>query len=337
MKIFGFSLLRNGVKYDYPFLESLSSLTGLCEKVFLALGNSEDSTATEIESIPKLVKIPTVWDENMRKSGLILSQQSNIALAALRKELQEDWAFYLQADEVLNEKEFPLIRADLQKALESGCDAVSFRYLHFWHSYEQIAVGKRWYPQEIRAIKVNSEIESYGDAQSFRTAQKIYFSDAHIFHYGHVREEVAYQKKLSDFGRWWHGDEELKKVLAKGAKNDLKEESIRYLGSHPKWMAKRIREPQNPTRKIWVFGNKNEYPELQQVNIHWTLNVHEIIRAGNQNSVLLEDFPLLYRPLQWLYFPSKVPKKMKSPQARAWTKGFWAMLKFSEKNFSLNG
>lgn len=336
MKIFGFSLLRNGVKYDYPFLESLGSLAELSEKIFLALGNSDDNTNAALQAIPNLVMIPTIWDENMRKSGLILSQQSNIALGALRKEEREGWAFYLQADEVLHEKDFPLIRSDLQKAEQSGCDAVSFRYLHFWHSYQKIAVGKRWYPQEIRAIKVNSEIESYGDAQSFRSAQKVFFSEAHIYHYGHVREEVAYQKKLSDFGRWWHGDEELKKVLAKGAKKDLQEENISYLGSHPKWMQKRMPSFTSEKKEIWAFGNKNDFPWIQEANIHWTLDPHEILRAGNPSSVLLQNFPLLYRPLQWLCFRSVVPLKMKSPQGRPWDKNFWAMLKFSEKNFKLN-
>src|SRR5690349_15042464 len=100
MRLFGFTLLRNGVVYDYPFLESLGSLSGICERVYLALGKSDDGTEAAIAPLAGKLRItPTVWDENLRKSGLILSQQTNIALAALRQEAREvsDWGFYLQA------------------------------------------------------------------------------------------------------------------------------------------------------------------------------------------------------------------------------------------------
>ena len=44
VNIYGFTLLRNGVKYDYSFRECLKSLEPICKSVYLALGESEDDT-----------------------------------------------------------------------------------------------------------------------------------------------------------------------------------------------------------------------------------------------------------------------------------------------------
>ncbi len=144
MNLYGFTLLRNGVKYDYPFRESLRSLVELCGEVYVALGQSEDGTEASLDGINHLKLIHTVWDEGLRRSGLVLSAQTNIALDALRRAHPKGWAVYLQADEVLHEAEFAKLRADIYAAEEQGCDAVSFRYLHFWQSYDRLAISPRW-------------------------------------------------------------------------------------------------------------------------------------------------------------------------------------------------
>ncbi len=255
-KIYGFTLLRNAIKYDYPYKESFESLSGIAEKIYLALGASEDGTEAEVAKIPYIVSIPTVWDESLRKGGTILSQQTNIALKKLRETEIDGWAFHLQADELISDLEYKQILNDFAQAENEGCDAVSFRYLHFWQNYDQVAYAKRWYPQEIRAIRVKCEAESYGDAQSFKPVKKIFYSNAHILHYGHVREKSAYEKKKKEFHHWWHSDEEMKKVISKGEKNDDLEPSLRYLGPHPKAIQNRIANQfplcHQPIRTIFI-------------------------------------------------------------------------------------
>lgn len=333
MAIYGFTLLRNGIQYDYPFRESLGSLTALCEKVFVALGRSEDGTEAALNAFPNLVIEPTVWDENLRTSGIILSQQTNIALRKLREHTREGWGVYLQADEVLNDAEFERIRADIAAADANGCDAVSFRYLHFWQSHERIAVGRKWYPQEIRAIRLDSALESYGDAQSFRTPRKVYESDAHVFHYGHVREPEAYQRKLSDFHRWWHSDAELAKVRAKGEKRDRVEPWIRYLGPHPSVMKERIGPQSYPRRPVQVYGSEQDFPrafwDRVDADLSFTLDWREL--RDPKDTVLLRKLPWLGRCATLGRYESSVPDRMSSPQAREWTREFQAIVRFSEK------
>lgn len=346
MNLYGFTLLRNGIKYDYPFRESLQSLCSLCSSVYIALGQSEDGTEQELNTFSNIEIIPTTWDENLRKSGIILSQQTNIALEKLRSEKSQEqnaWGFYLQADEVLSETDFPLIRQDIQRAEEAGADAISFRYLHFWRSYDRIAIGKRWYPQEIRAIKLNSKSSSYGDAQGFRGQTKVYYSDAHIYHYGHVREEEAYQKKLKEFGRWWHNDEELKKVVEKGFKRDRYEESIPYLGKHPAFMQERMQKMGwNPTtfdqkRELLLYGQANSWPQEFNLpsNTKWSTSVLEMLSYPKENVIQLQELPWYWNALTLGQRTSKVPVAMKSPQARPWNQAFLTMLRFSEKGIPL--
>lgn len=335
MNLYGFTLLRNGIKYDYPFRESLHSLCLLTGEVHLALGDSDDGTEKALAAFLNLKITPTLWDENMRKSGLILSQQTNIALDALRKEHKSGWGIYLQADEVLDEKEFDRIRADLAQAEREGCDAVAFRYLHFWQSHDRIAVGKKWYPQEIRAIRLDAPVESYGDAQSFRGAKKVFQSDAHVFHYGHVREAGAYQKKLSDFHRWWHSDAELAKVRAKGAKRDKKEVCLPYFGPHPDCMKERIGAKELQARKILVYGDKNslspEFWSKVKARLEFTLEPADVLKRSPSEVVLLKELPRLARWRSFGRYRSRVPERMGSPQARVWTHEFQATLRFSER------
>ena len=116
IKIFGLAFIRNGQKYDYPFQESLTSLAHLCEKTYLALGNSEDETEKLVRDLRlPLSIIPTVWDDSKRQGGLILSEQTNVALMQLRQEHCRDhvWGLYLQGDEVIWEEDYPRFLEDI--------------------------------------------------------------------------------------------------------------------------------------------------------------------------------------------------------------------------------
>ena len=336
MAIYGFTLLRNGLKYDYPYLESLRSLCAFCDEVFLALGASDDGTEKTLSEFKNLVVVPTVWDENLRKSGLILSQQTNVALAALRARHKSGWGMYLQADEVLHEKDFPLIRADAAAADKEGADAISFRYLHFWQSYHRIAIGRRWYPQEIRAVRLDSAAESSGDAQGFSSVRKRYESEAAVYHYGHVREAQAYERKKSDFHRWWHDDESLGKVLAKGEKRDAREPTLPYYGPQPSFMRDRIGASFAPSAPMdaTVFGRAEEFGSLSgrvKARLRWTSSPADLFAGPAGKLVVLQPLAVWDRVLAWFRRRSSVPCRMKSPQAREWTKEFQAVLKFSEQ------
>lgn len=300
----------------------------------MALGDSKDATENEIQSLGvPLDIVPTVWDETVRQSGLILSQQTNIALEHLKKKYAENdaWGIYLQSDEAIHEDDYPIILNDIRKAQEQGYDAIRFHYLHFWQAYDRLAINWWWYPQEIRAIKLNSDIQSYGDAQSFENCKKVYQSDARIFHYGHIREDKAYVKKYDDFHLWWHNTEDkLAKAKRKFQKRIASVKTIPYLASHPKVMEKRAGGFAYPVvENVNVVGEKNKFsPEfIKKIcakNISWIRKKSEATQPGP--IVLLEGS-------RWdkLFDFSKIPNQHPSKIASPWPYELWASLKFSER------
>jgi len=77
MTIDGFTYVRNGIKMGYPFVNSIKSLLPLVDKLFVAVGDSDDGTKEMIESIKdtKIHIIDTVWHEEKRKNGEIFREQ----------------------------------------------------------------------------------------------------------------------------------------------------------------------------------------------------------------------------------------------------------------------
>src|SRR5438046_3039530 len=118
MKVTGFSFIRNAIKYQYPVKESILSILPLVDEYIIAVGNSEDGTRDLIASIPsgKIKIIDTTWDDTLRTGGTVLAEETNKAFNAIAADT--DWAFYLQGDECLHEKDYPAIRAAMEKYLQ---------------------------------------------------------------------------------------------------------------------------------------------------------------------------------------------------------------------------
>src|SRR4051812_33586569 len=115
MKVSGFTIVRNAIKYDYPIVEAITSILPLCDEVIVAVGKSEDETLQLIRSIgsPKIKIIETVWNESLREGGKVLADETNKAFAGIAADA--DWAFYIQGDEVIHEKYLPVIREAMEK------------------------------------------------------------------------------------------------------------------------------------------------------------------------------------------------------------------------------
>jgi len=350
VKILGFTLLRNAVKYDYCFQESLSSLRPLVSYTVVALGKGEDETEQIVAQLPDIKLLHTVWDESLRHSGLILSQQTNAALAYLRDEeirasamlSTNAWAIYLQADEVLHENDYERIVKDIELADEHGFDAVAFRYKHFWLHHNQLTVGKKWYPQEVRAIKLHSAIQSTGDAQGFEGCQKIYPSEAFIYHYGHVREWQTYSLKKADFHKLYHTDADLKKAQLKEEKKYNKGRFLPYFASHPAVMEQRILRfgdafKPNIRSEIWIKASESDFSEaftlkIMAEKIHWISAVAQCPSKWRKTGLII------YQPNVWnqLLYPSRVKNRPDSNLGADWPAEYILTLKLAEKNIGVN-
>jgi glycosyltransferase involved in cell wall biosynthesis len=216
MSLSGVTIIRNGVKLGYPFVESVRSLLPVCDEVVVAVGDSEDDTRERIAAIgdPKVRIIDTKWDLANRTGGTVLSEQTNAAM----RECKGDWLFYIQADEAVNEKDLDAVRQAVAAADgEQDIEGLFFHYLHFYGSYYTVQPGRNWYRQEVRIIRNRRQIVSHGDAQGFRKdGKKIKAADcrARIYHYGWARPPAVMAEKIKAFHRLWHDDAWIEKNCA---------------------------------------------------------------------------------------------------------------------------
>ena len=235
MQVSGFTFVRNGTILGYPYIESIKSLLLLCDEVVVAVGNSDDDTLERVMEIadPRLRVIPTAWNELMQDRGFVYAQQKMIA----QFNCSGDWAFYLECDEIIHEKDIALIRAQMAKYLPNRqVEALVFDYYHFYGSYNNIAVSPRWYKRAVRVIR--NTIRTFAPDGLFWVVMqhnkagrypKAALAGCHLYHYGHVRLVGAMNEKTQRVERYW--GKQPGKFTHYG---DIDPQSIQsFIGEHP--------------------------------------------------------------------------------------------------------
>jgi hypothetical protein len=253
MKVSGFTIVRNAIKFDYPVTEAIQSILPLCDEMIVAVGKSDDGTLELIRSInsDKIKIIETIWDETVREGGKLLAIETDKALTAISAD--SDWAFYIQADEVLHEKFLPIVKeAMLNWKDNKQVDGLLFNYTHFFGSYDYVADSRKWYRNEIRVIRNDKSIASWLDAISFRRGGnklRVKPIDASIYHYGWVKSPKAQQEKQKSFHKMWHDDEWMNKNISPSKQFDYSNiDSLqKFSATHPNTMTERI------SKKNWEF------------------------------------------------------------------------------------
>lgn len=248
MKICGFTFIRNAVKFDFPVVEAITSILPVCDHFIVAVGNSDDTTRKLIEEIEtdKIAIVDTVWDDSLKKGGVIYATETDKAFDAIPSEY--DWCFYIQGDEVLHEEFLPSVKqAMLDNLHRKEVDGLLFRFRHFYGTYDYIGDSRKWYRNEIRIIRNNKSIRSYRDAQGFRkNGQKLNVmnSNAEIYHYGWVRPPVFMQEKINEVKKYYKGltEIEISQKTGKGKfdYSNSYDALAKFKGTHPEVMKKRI-------------------------------------------------------------------------------------------------
>jgi len=257
MTLSGFSYIRNGFEYGYPFLESIQSILSICDEFVIAVGDSKDGTREAIENLksPKIKIIDTAWDENLRKGGKIFAQQANIAA----DHISGDWGLHLQADEVIHENDLYKIREAILKYQEDKrVEGLLFKFINFWGNYDYIGTTRRWHRYEVRVIRNLKTIRAYKDSQGFRKYSnagayennekgeklRVKKVEVTIYHYNFVRNPELMKKKADYFHRFWHDDDWLKENISREEEFDFDkiDELKLFKGTHPKVMQERIKQ-----------------------------------------------------------------------------------------------
>jgi len=236
LKVSCFTFLRNAHILGYPFVESIQSALPLCDEYIVNVGDGEDDTGEMVEAIgsPKIRIIRSRWNENMKTKGYVYGQQKSIALF----NCTGDWAFYLEADEVIHEDDLPAIRKSMEMHLgDKEVEALVFDFIHFYGNHKTRASSPAWYKREARIIR--NTVRSYApDGLFFVVLEegsnkdgrypRAALANARIYHYGWLRSREQMAEKNRRISGYWGVDS----VDVDYSKIDplvLKE----FTGSHP--------------------------------------------------------------------------------------------------------
>jgi glycosyltransferase involved in cell wall biosynthesis len=240
MRVSGFTFLRNGQRLGYPFVASIRSILPLVDEFVIALGPCDDDTRAMLEAIgdAKIRIIPTQWNERIRNDysvkGFVFGQQKTIALY----NCTGDWAFYLEADELLHEDDLPKIRAAMERHLnDERVEALAFDYLHFYGNKNTIAWSPGWYRSEVRILR--NTIPAWSSESLFFNVVVNHKKSRHpraahtgatIYHYGWVRSEAQMNLKSGATHKYWENQPPARVDYAQIDGNVLK----LFSGTHPR-------------------------------------------------------------------------------------------------------
>jgi glycosyltransferase involved in cell wall biosynthesis len=278
VKISGFSYIRNGFELGYPFLEAFKSILPICDEFVVAVGDSDDNTREAIAQLDekKIKIVDTVWDMKLRKDGKIFAQQTNIAL----DNIKGDWAFHIQADEVIHENDLPKITEviDLYKE-DKNIDGFILPFLHFWGSYDFIRNTRRIHLYEVRIFRNDKLVRSYRDSQGFRKYSSVKAYElgevgeklrvkkinAVVYHYNGVRNVNVQKKKMHMFDLLHGEDKSLEENAYENFDYQNIDRVVPFKGSHPKVMEERIKGQNwefefDPKKSVWKLKDRIMQP-----------------------------------------------------------------------------
>ncbi len=248
MKVSGFTFIRNGVKLDYPFIESIRSIMPIVDEFIVVVVESEDDTLAKVKSIKskKIKVIEEKWREDLKGGGKLLEYYTDIA----KDNCKGDWCFYLQGDEVIHEKYLEYIRCALIEYKDNPkVEGFALKFKHFYGNYDLYHEGEGWVRNEVRIVRNLPDIKSYRAASGFRWKDdrklNVIMLDAYVYHYGWARKKSVMKKKVLEHSSWHHKDEKaLKEIENKGLKEIYRHAHSLHMftETHPMVMENRLKE-----------------------------------------------------------------------------------------------
>ena len=255
-KVSSFMVVKNAIKYEYPFIESIKSIFDFSDEIIILDGYSNDGTYEKLKELAEHSKKIIV-----KKVKTIDNKGNKIRLDSLLNEAmnlcKNEWCFYLHPDEVILETRIPYIKALLDLPIAEGLNGFSFKFFNFFENSEQIL----WYPvttkneiyfyqNAIRLFKKREKIEFFGNGWEINRykGKFMLINPIYIHHYHFMRSYTAISKEFLDQPGLCHFvpkryeafvfNEKNKRIFV----NDIKP----FNGPHPKFMKKKLKSVSTP-------------------------------------------------------------------------------------------
>lgn len=193
MKISGLTILKNGLKCGYIFVEVIETLNEICDEIIVCEGGSDDGTLEIIremaEKNPKINLYVDNW--NTSSNGFAFRDVTDQGM----KRCTGDYIFYLQADEIIHKHDLPEIRRMVEMDVYNS---IHFHFAHLRYSVDLKLEGDQGYRNAIRIVRNIPDIRSKYDAYSFEgNIHPGHLSNITVFHAGYVFVENILKKMIN--------------------------------------------------------------------------------------------------------------------------------------------
>jgi hypothetical protein len=194
----GFGFIREGVKYDYCFEQSIISLCECCDRVSIVYPTGADDGTMDVlcdlkDEYWKKLEVyqldPMMWGDMRGKAKLANIQ--NIAAMCL----DTDYQLLLQGDEVLTEGSYGPIR----EAMETGGEGFLCERVNLWgNPNTMLNVPLNRMPCSVHVLRLSKRgYYCYDDGESIAAPANADFLDKiKIIHYGFVRKKEVMKSKI---------------------------------------------------------------------------------------------------------------------------------------------
>lgn len=250
MNISGHMIIKNGIKFDYPFREACLSILPICSEFIFIEGNGDDGTYESLVELQKTHPRVKLFRENWHKEHYdILSEMTNKAI----EQCSGTYHFQIQADECYHEKYLPKIQAACR---EGNFHYAGFGVYHFFSNFDTIYQPGVFYDEFTRLAKRSTypRLRSYSDAMSIGcpdsdSAAFTYrnMMDVKAYHYGFVRKPKHLIEKQKQMTKWW-GYQELDSYLQHGEENG----KIDWLEKHSPSQLRQFPEEHPAVIRDWI-------------------------------------------------------------------------------------
>jgi len=191
MKISGLTIVRNSISNGYFIKEIIEQLKTVCDEIVVLDGYSTDDTYELLKTIDGI----NLYQDNWNKSsfGDEFCKITNLGMSRCTGE----YIFYLQADELIHEKDLPTIK---NLILSREYNSIQMNFLHLRYSLlHAIDTDKTpAYTNAIRVVKRIPTIVNGYDAYTFvGDIKPCYDSNITVFHAGYVFIEKILNKMIN--------------------------------------------------------------------------------------------------------------------------------------------
>jgi hypothetical protein len=214
VKVTGILSVSNGTGLRYPFPVVATNLSKLCDNVIVGVDPtfSQDRQTLESLGLDNLCVVDATWDRNNKVGGTEIALQMD-NLVSTAQEQGSDWVVVMQADEVVHDGDFKMLRMFLERNLGTEVNGFSTERIYFWKDLN--TVRKDWNARLVRIFRPGTySFLAEGTSKDGMYSAPILPGEEvtlpyKIYHYSRVDDPKIISTRVRNLDGFFHKEESL--------------------------------------------------------------------------------------------------------------------------------